>query len=133
MDSRLVPIQAKRDGRGNLYVLEYPEVDFTVKRIYVITSVPDGQVRGMHAHKKLTQLMWMAKGGAKIRLNDGEVERIVELHEAENALRIGPGIWRELFDFTPDGVLIVAASKVYEESDYIHNLNDFIDWKAQNG
>jgi hypothetical protein len=35
-------------------------------------------------------------------------------------------IWREMFDFSDDCVLMVLASDYYDESDYIRNYEEFL-------
>ena len=34
-------------------------------------------------------------------------------------------IWREMFDFTPDCVLLVLANKIYDPADYIREYEEF--------
>ena len=33
-----------------------------------------------------------------------------------------------MYDFTPDAVLMVLASELYDESDYIRNYNEFLEF-----
>lgn len=35
-------------------------------------------------------------------------------------------MWREMYDFSPDAVLMVLASEVYEEADYIRDYDKFL-------
>ena len=44
-------------------------------------------------------------------------------------LLIVPGIWRELDDFSSGSVCLVLASHVYDESDYIRDFQEFINYK----
>ena len=37
-------------------------------------------------------------------------------------------MWREMFDFSPDAVLMVLASELYDESDYIRNYDEFLEF-----
>ena len=37
-------------------------------------------------------------------------------------------MWREMFDFSHDAVLMVLASELYDESDYIRNYEEFLDY-----
>jgi len=39
---------------------------------------------------------------------------------------MGPMIWREMSDFSPDCVLMVIADTVYDDSDYIREYDDFL-------
>ena len=35
-------------------------------------------------------------------------------------------MWREMFDFSEDAVLMVLASEIYDESDYIRDYDEFL-------
>ena len=48
------------------------------------------------------------------------------LDKPYEGLYIANNMWREMYDFTPDAVLLVIASRLYEEADYIRNYDDFI-------
>ena len=41
-------------------------------------------------------------------------------------LYIGPMVWKEMYDFSPDSVLLVLASEHYIDSEYIRDYNDYI-------
>ena len=48
------------------------------------------------------------------------------MDKPNKGLIIESNIWREMFDFSEDAVLMVVASELYDESDYIRNYDDFI-------
>lgn len=35
-------------------------------------------------------------------------------------------MWREMFEFSDDAILLVLASELYDENDYIRDYNEFI-------
>ena len=41
---------------------------------------------------------------------------------------VSNAMWREMFDFSPDAVLMVLASELYDEADYIRNYDEFRDY-----
>jgi hypothetical protein len=45
----------------------------------------------------------------------------VTLRRPDIGLIIGPGIWRELMNFSSNACLVVLASEHYDESDYIRD------------
>ena len=65
-------------------------------------------------------------GAFTIKLDDGKEKAEVRLNYPSRGLLIGPGIWREMCDFTPDAVLMVLASEYYDESDYIRDYDTFL-------
>jgi dTDP-4-dehydrorhamnose 3,5-epimerase-like enzyme len=85
-----------------------------------------GVRRGFHAHKCLKQMLICVHGSCKILLDDGSEKQEVLLDKPNKGLIIESNIWREMFDFSEDAVLMVVASELYDESDYIRNYDDFI-------
>lgn len=111
----LVPIEGKRD------------IPFEIKRIYYITDVAKDVTRGFHSHKMLHQILICSHGSVKIKVKNPNGEEIYELNDNSKGLYIGPLIWREMFDFTEDAVLLVLASEYYDESDYIRNYDFYLE------
>jgi dTDP-4-dehydrorhamnose 3,5-epimerase len=99
---------------------------FPARRIYWIHGTRPGVSRGFHAHKRLRQLCVCVAGSVRLSLFDGRREESVTLDSNAKGLLIGPGLWREMHDFSPDCVLMVFADSEYKESDYIKSKEDFI-------
>jgi dTDP-4-dehydrorhamnose 3,5-epimerase-like enzyme len=117
----------KGDERGSLVALEqHRSVPFNIKRIYYIFDTAPGVRRGFHAHKELQQVAFCVSGSCKFLLDDGSTKCEVLLHDRTKGIFIDKMIWREMFDFSSDCVLMVLASEYYDESDYIRNYGDFI-------
>lgn len=120
------------DGRGKLSVLEDLQLPFDIHRIYCITDVESGEVRGNHAHKELNQVFLMVKGNATLVIKDGIKSVEYVLTTDSRALLLPPGYWRELKDFSSDAVLLVCADKNYTESDYIRSWENYLSWLGEN-
>lgn len=120
--------QVHGDNRGSLIALEQgkKEVPFPIKRVYYIFGNKDNVVRGCHAHKKLKQVLVCVSGSCKIKLDNGYESCIVKLSSPDKGLLIKSFIWREMYDFFSDAVLLVLASELYDESDYIRDYNEFL-------
>lgn len=115
------------DERGSLVALEeVRSVPFYIKRLYYIFGTKDGVIRGLHAHKALKQVMLCVTGCCRVKLDDGTSSESVCLNSPIKGLYVEGPIWREMYDFSPDCVLLVIASEYYDEDDYIRNYNDFI-------
>ncbi len=115
------------DKWGKLVALEgNGNIPFHIRRVYYIYGVEDGVRRGFHSHKKLQQILICVHGSVKILLKTPKKEEIVTLDKANEGLYIGPNIWREMYDFSPDAVLLVLASAHYNENDYIRNYDDYV-------
>jgi dTDP-4-dehydrorhamnose 3,5-epimerase-like enzyme len=124
---QLVNIPQHGDTRGKLSVAELGgSLPFTVRRVYWIHGTKPGVSRGFHAHKKLRQLCVCVAGSVRMSLFDGKSEESVVLDSSAKGLLIGPGLWREMHDFSPDCVLMVFADAEYDEADYIRDRDKFI-------
>jgi hypothetical protein len=66
-----------------------------------------------------------------VSLFDGHREESVILDSSAKGLLIGPGLWREMHDFSPDCVLLVMADAEYDESDYIRDRTEFSKYVAR--
>lgn len=126
--------QPHGDDRGQLIAIEEnKDIPFPVKRVYYIYDTAEGVRRGFHAHKNLKQILICVHGSCKIHLDDGKDTQEVVLDKPWEGLYIEHNMWREMYDFSPDAVLLVLASELYDESDYIRNYDDFKRFVKENG
>ena len=115
------------DDRGQLVALEEKnDIPFTIKRVYYMYDTVEGVTRGKHAHKSLEQILICVHGSCKIRLDDGKEKEVIVLDKPNVGLYVSNVMWREMFDFSPDAVLMVLASELYDEADYIRDYDDFL-------
>ena len=123
----LIDLKLIGDQSGSLIALEENHnVPFDVKRVYYIFATAEGVRRGYHAHKNLKQLAICVSGNCKFLLDDGIKQKHVELNSPVQGLLIEGLIWREMYNFSPDCVLIVLADDYYKEADYIRDYDNFL-------
>ena len=119
--------QQHGDDRGQLVALEeYNDIPFEIKRVYYMYDTKEGVRRGYHSHNTLQQILICIHGSCKILLDDGREKKKVFLEKPYEGLYIAPGMWREMYDFSRDAVLMVLASEVYNEDDYIRDYDEFL-------
>lgn len=119
--------QQHGDDRGQLVALEeLKDIPFEIKRVYYMYDTGAGVRRGFHAHKSLEQILICIHGSCKILMDNGEEKKIVPLEKPYEGLYISNNIWREMYDFSPDAVLMVLASDYYKEEDYIRDYDEFL-------
>jgi len=127
MEIKLIPLQAHGDDRGSLIALEEENnIPFEIKRVYYMFNTKDGVRRGLHAHRKLKQVAIAVRGSCRFVLDDG-LERVeILLDNPGQGLLIDSCMWREMYDFSKDCVLMVLADSHYDESDYIRDYDEFM-------
>lgn len=130
---RLIEFTNHQDNRGSLVALEsFKNIPFDIKRVYYIFKNKTDVVRGKHAHKKLKQVYIAVSGSCKVSFSDGKTEKVYTLNKPDIGIVIDEIIWRELYDFSPDCVLMVLADDLYDESDCIRNYEEFLKYKKEN-
>ena len=118
--------QQHGDERGMLVALEeFKDIPFEIKRVYYLYDTKEGVRRGFHAHKSLEQILVCIHGSCRILLDNGKEKKTVSLEKPYEGLYIATSIWREMYDFSPDAVLLVLASDFYCEEDYIRDYETF--------
>lgn len=119
--------QQHGDDRGQLISLEeYRDIPFEIKRVYYMYDTKAGETRGRHAHQSLEQILICIHGSCKVKLDNGKEQKIVFLEKPYEGLYIANNIWREMYDFSEDAVLMVLASDYYREEDYIRDYEKFL-------
>ena len=113
---------------ANLGVINLDAIPFLVKRVYWISHFQPETIRGNHAHKTLTQLMVPLSGALDLVLFKGKNSETFRLEAGDDPKVIEPGMWRVMKNATQNAVVMVLASEEYDESDYIRDWNDYLDW-----
>lgn len=125
--AKLIDFKIMGDNRGSLIALEENHnVPFDLKRVYYIFGTKEDVRRGFHAHKNLKQLAICVSGSCAFLLDDGKVKEQIALTSPTQGLLIDGLIWREMYDFSADCVLMVLADNYYDESDYIRDYELFL-------
>jgi dTDP-4-dehydrorhamnose 3,5-epimerase-like enzyme len=104
-------------------------VPFDLRRVFFVTGVAAGEMRGHHAHRRCHQLLICPSGAVRIRITDGAASRTVELDTPQKALHIPPGLWAEQIYRDPATLLLVLCDRLYEAEDYIRDMEAFIAWR----
>lgn len=119
--------QPHGDERGQLVALEeFKDIPFRIKRVYYMYDTVPEVIRGHHAHRRLEQILICIHGSCKIKLDNGKETKVVLLEKPYEGLYVANNMWREMYDFSSDAVLMVLASELYDESDYIRDYDEFL-------
>lgn len=115
------------DERGELVVMENDFVPFNISRVFTVSSVKRGSIRGKHAHKKCTQLMVCISGSVDVICRDVKNQIKYRLDKPNMGLLVPPGIFAEQKYNNDTSTLMVMCDMPYDPEDYIHNIEDLID------
>lgn len=128
-ENRLIELPKITDPRGNLTVVEgLRQVPFDIKRAYWVYDVPGGEHRGGHAHKRCREFIIALSGSFSVTLDNGNERCSVLLNHPYQGLLVETGVWRTLNDFSSGAVCMVLASEPFDESDYIRDYDEFLEY-----
>ena len=115
------------DERGKLVVIEGGQaIPFDIKRVFYIYESDSTVVRGQHANRESEFVLINVAGQSKVRITDGTDEFVVELNKPMMGVFIPKMIWKDMYDFSSNSVLLVLASTHYDGTEYIRNYDDYL-------
>ena len=128
-EGKIIELTKITDPRGNLTFAEsIRHIPFEVKRVYWVYDVPSGENRGGHAHKKCREFIIAVSGSFTVTLDNGHNSKTYLLNHPYQGLLVETGTWRTLNDFSSGSVCLVLASDFFEESDYIREYEDYLEY-----
>lgn len=69
--------------------------------------------------------MVAVSGSFDVQLYNGREWETYHLNHPYQGLYIGTGIWRTLEDFSSGAVCLVLASELFDEDEYIYDMDEF--------
>ena len=127
MNTSKLTFQVFSDKRGRLVSLENNKnIPFAIERIYYLYDSNTDYHRGMHAHRKLKQILICISGSCEIEVDNGLERKLFKLNNPSEGLFIDGVIWREIKFLTKETVLVVLADNEYDEEDYIRDYEEFL-------
>ena len=115
------------DERGKLVVIEGGQtIPFEIKRVFYIYGSDSTVVRGQHANRQSEFVLINVAGQSKVRITDGTEEFVVELNKPMMGVYLPRMIWKDMYDFSTDSVLLVLTNTHYDGSEYIRSFDDYL-------
>jgi len=124
---KILEFQDLGDERGKLVVVEGAQsIPFEIKRAFYIYDSDKTVMRGQHANKESEFVLINVSGTSKVRVDNGYEEAVIELDRPMMGLYIPRMVWKDMYDFSSDSVLLVLASTHYNAEEYIRNYEEYI-------
>lgn len=115
------------DERGSLVVIEGGQaIPFEIARAFYIYGSDATVVRGQHANRNSEFVLINVSGTSKVRISDGQEECIVELDKPRMGLYLSTMLWKDMYDFSPDSVLLVLTNTHYDGAEYIRDYEEYL-------
>lgn len=114
------------DERGKLVVVEGGQtIPFDIKRVFYIYGSDSTVIRGQHANRESEFVLINVAGKSKVRITDCREDFVVDLDRPMIGVYIPRMVWKDMYDFSPDSVLLVLASTHYDGSEYIRDFDAY--------
>ena len=128
MNVQMLEFPQHGDDRGHLVVVEgQKDIPFDIKRVFYIYGSDPDVVRGCHANRKSEFVLINVAGQSKVRARDGlGNEAVFSINRPHTGLYLPKMIWKDMYDFSPDSVLLVLSSEAYDPGEYIRDYNAFV-------
>ena len=116
------------DKRGHLVVIEGTiDIPFDIKRVFYIYGSDAGVLRGQHANRKSAFVLINVAGTSKVKVMDGlGSEKVYLLDRPHTGIYLPVMVWKEMYDFSPDSVLLCLASEHYDSAEYIKDFDVYV-------
>lgn len=111
---------------GTLIIEGFKDVPFEIKRVFYIFGGNDGVVRGRHANRRSQFVLFNVSGTSKVRIIDENMKsREYVLDDPSKAVYLPEMVWKEMYDFSEDSVLMVLTNEYYDPDEYIRDFNEY--------
>lgn len=124
---KMLEFSERGDNRGKLVIVEgEKDIPFDIKRIFYIYGSDSNVIRGQHANRKTQFVLINVAGSSKIRVDDGlGNEAVFSLNRPHTGIYLSEMIWKDMYEFSKDSVLLCLASEHYDEKEYVRDYDEF--------
>lgn len=126
---RMLEFSQKGDERGHLVIVEgMQDIPFEIKRIFYIYGSDQSVIRGQHANCKSKFVLINVAGTSKVKIKDGKGNEVIyALNRPHTGIYLPQMVWKEMYDFSEDSVLLCLASEHYDATEYIRDYDTFVE------
>lgn len=116
------------DERGNLIVIEGgQQIPFEIKRVFYMYNSDHDVIRGQHANLNSEFVLINVAGQSKVKVDNGHEAKVVELNRPHMGIYLDRMLWKDMYDFSEDSVLLVLANTHYDGTEYIRDYNKYLE------
>ncbi len=125
---KMLEFQQCGDSRGHLVVIEGGvDIPFEIRRAFYIYGSDKDVLRGQHANRKSEFVLINVAGTSKVKVKDGGGNEVVFcLNRPHTGVYLPTMVWKDMYDFSSDSVLLVLSSEHYDPDEYIRDYSDFV-------
>ena len=127
INCKLINLKYFDDKNSTLIAIEKQvNCPFEIQRIFYIFDVPKNTIRGEHANLNSEFFFIVLKGDCKIKIDNGKEQKNFILNNPKQGLYIDKMLWKQMYDFSKDCILLVLSNTLYDANEYIRDYNEFL-------
>ncbi len=126
--AEMLEFTERGDERGHLVICEGGiDIPFDIERIFYIYGSDSNVVRGQHANRHSEFVLINVAGTSKVKVKDGKGnETVYCLNRPHTGIYLPKMVWKDMYDFSKDSVLLCLASTHYDSDEYIRDYDEFV-------
>ena len=115
------PLVEKYDEGLNLVNL--PE---NIQRAFYIWGCKGSDKRGCHANKNSQFWLICISGSCSVDVSYKGKKETFDLNDKTKILYLDKMVWKEMYNFSNDAVLLVLSDRKFDPTEYIRNRNELV-------
>lgn len=124
---KLITFPEKGDERGHLVIVEgNQDIPFDIKRVFYIYGSDHDVIRGRHANYHSEFVLINVAGTSKVKVDDGENQKVFHLDRPHIGIYIPKLVWKDMYDFSEDSVLLCLSNEHYSAEEYIRDYDAYL-------
>ena len=126
MEYKIINLKKHGDNNGKLISFKKNvNIPFDIKRVFYIFDTKNDVLRGCHANRNSEFLLIALSGSCKIKIDNGAIIDYITLNNPHTGLYLNKMIWKEMYEFSHNAILLVLSNTYYDENEYIRDYNDY--------
>lgn len=124
--ARFLEFKQNGDDRGHLVVVEeLKDLPFEIKRVFYIYGSDKDVIRGCHANRNSEFVLINVAGTSKVKVDNGHDIEVFELNKPHTGIYLPKMVWKDMYEFSEDSILLVLCSELYDANEYIRDKKEY--------
>lgn len=125
--AKFIEFKQNGDDRGHLVVVEGgKDIPFEIARVFYIYGSDPEVVRGKHANHRSEFVLINVNGKSKVKVDNGVTTETFELNKPHTGIYLPKMLWKDMYDFSTDSILLVLSNEKYDPTEYIKDYEEYV-------